>query len=585
MDAMAMQTVIIALVLGVGSYILARWAKMPAVLFYLICGVAAGPIGLHLMEPGALGHGLLVLVEIGVAIILFEGGLSLSSHGFRTESAAIHRILFITLPLTGIGAGYLAHALLDVPWRFAIFFGALIVVTGPTVIGSLLKSITLTRRLEVILNWESIWGDVIGVLLSALALEMITLPAGADAAGSLVQHFMLRLVDGVVLGAVSGLLLAKVIIPWVVKLRDPLLPGLVAVAGALGTFFLSNTLLESSGPLAVAVAGFFLSYLRAETLHEIRHFKEQLSSLFISMLFVLLAAYINPVPLAPFWPQMLLVALLLGAVVRPLSVLLALGGTAVSWSERFFIGFIGPRGIIAMATVSYASLVLGGNEPSMDLLLNLTFAIIFFSGTVATLFCRPLAKLLGVRVPPSGSGILIAGVNLFSNKLAEFAARYVPVLVMDRNTPACLLSGHYQGERVCLDLLDSDVYEKAAEEGFQRLLANTGNDALNELITRQAGVHMDPNWIFRVPCGSADEQIIRQASFPSHIAFGDNLCGPEVITRLANETATLETLTPEKFRPGCVPLIEVVAGGKGIRVLRPGDVPTGKTLCYVPKDS
>lgn len=583
MDAMAMQTISLAVMLGVGSSLLARWLKVPAVLFYLVCGFAAGPVGLHLLEPVALGHGLLVLVETGVAIILFEGGLSLSAHGFRAESAAIHRILFVTLPLTGLGAALLAHLLLPIPWRFAIFFGALIVVTGPTVIGSLLKSTSLNRRMEVILHWESIWGDVLGVLLSALALEMIRM-SGPYATGSLASHFVLRIVSGAAIGTVSGFLLARVVIPWVVRLRDPLLPGVVAVAGALGTFFLSNTLLSSSGPLAVAVAGFSLSYLRAETLHEIRQFKEQLSSLFISMLFVLLCANIDPIPLAPLWPRMLLVALLLGALVRPLAVLVAFGGTTLSVAERLFIGLIGPRGIIAMATVSYASLVLTGGGYGMELLLNLTFAIIFFSGTAATLFGTPLARILRVLVPRAGSGILIAGANLFSNRLAEFASRYVPVLVLDRNTPACLLSGRLRAEEVCLDLLDSDVYEKAAEEGFQRLLANTGNDALNELIARQAAIHLEPDAIFRVPAGSADEQIIRHSSFPAHIAFAEHLHAPEAINGLANDTASLELMRPEQIGPGMVPLLEVAEAERGIRIVKAGEAVKGKALCYVPRN-
>ncbi len=578
---MAFQTVIGALVLGIGSYIIARWLKIPAILFYLVCGVAAGPVGLHLIDAASLGKGLMILVEIGVAIVLFEGGLSLTTHGFRSESRPIRRVLLVTLPLTGLGATFLAHYILWVPWKYALFFGALIVVTGPTVIGSLLKSVNLTRRLEVILHWESIWGDVIGVLLSALALKLLEVSLG-DSMGQLVQTFVLRLVSGVAFGAFSGLLLSKVIIPRVVRLRDPALPGLVVVAGALGTFYLSNTILDASGPLAVAIAGFFLSYLKAETLNEIRHFKEQLSSLFISTLFVLLSAYINPFELAPYWPRMLFVAFLLGALVRPASVLIALYKTPVSLAERLFVGLIGPRGIIAIATVAYGALVVGEARDEMVLLLNLTFAIIFFSGAVATVFCRPLAKVLKVLVQPSGSGILVAGVNLFSTALANFANRYVPVVVMDRNTPTCLLSQRLVSEEVCLDLLDSDVYEKASEEGFRRLLAITKNDALNELIARQASIHFEPDCIYRVLSSSHDEQIIRQTSFPARVAFSDTLYSPDIISSLANKDAALEVLPPDGINPGVVPLLEVVNGGKGIRILKPGDRPQGETLCYVP---
>lgn len=585
MDFMILQTVTIALALGVMSYTLARKLKMPAVLFYLLCGLLVGPVGFSVIEVGSLGKGLLVLVEIAVAVILFEGGLSLSSHGFKSESAAIRRILIITIPLTGIGAAVLAHFVLDVSWKLAAFFGALIVVTGPTVIGSLLKSVNLTRRLEVILNWESIWGDVIGVLLSAVALELIII-SGGDTFGHLAQNFFLRIVNGALIGGASGFLLARLLIPWVIKLRDPALPGLVAVAFALGTFFAANYLLESSGALAVAVAGFFLSYLKPETLHEIRHFKEQLASLFISTLFVLLSAYINPLELVQHWPKMLFVAFVLGAVVRPASVFLALAGTEVSRQERTFIAFTGPRGIIAMATVSYGSLLATAEGNAMDLLMNLTFAIIFFSGATATFFCRPLAKLLKVYVPLHGSGILIAGVNAFSSALADFANRYVPVVVMDRETRVCLLSERLKHEQVCLDLLDSEVYEKAVEEGFGRLMTMTRNDALNELIAQQAAVHFDPASIYRVQAGSFDELIIRQSSFTSKIAFADEFHSPRVISQLEEGTARLEVRKADELdNPAIVPLLEIVDEGRGVRILTPGQTPEHDTFCFVPQES
>ncbi|MDH5298899.1 MAG: cation:proton antiporter, partial [Desulfobulbaceae bacterium] len=439
MEAIALQTVAGALTLGAASSVLARRFRMPAVLFYLVSGLAAGPVGLGLLRVDALGSGLLTLVEIAVAIILFEGGLSLSAHHFQNESAAIRRLLVITLPLTGIGAALLGHFVLDLSWPFAAFFGAIIVVTGPTVIGSLLKNIHLTRRLEILLSWESIWGDVLGVLLSAVALEMI-LVHESEGVGQLILNFGLRLADGLLLGGLCGYLLARIILPWVARLRDPALPGLVAVASALATFALANVFLASSGPLATAVAGFTLSALKPDTLHELRHFKEQLSTLFIATLFVLLSAYINPLDAYEQWPGMLLVAFTLGALVRPLAIFIALWTTPVTCQERLFIGLIGPRGIIALATVAYASLLIHGHEQETALLLNLTFAIIFFSGLTATLLCRPLAGLLKVMVPVTGSGIIISGVNALSSGLARFAQQYVPVVVLDRNTAACSIA-------------------------------------------------------------------------------------------------------------------------------------------------
>lgn len=584
MEPIALQTVTGALTLGAASSVLARRFRIPAVLFYLLSGLAAGPIGLGLLQVDSLGTGLLTLVEIAVAIILFEGGLSLSSHHFFSESDAIRRILIITIPLTGGGAAALSHFLLDLPWPFAIFFGAIIVVTGPTVIGSLLKNINLSRRLEILLNWESIWGDVLGVLLSAVALEMIRLHDSGGMA-QMALNFALRLTGGTLLGAICGYLLAKVILPWLDRLRDPALPGLVAVAAALATFALANLLLESSGPLAAAVAGFTLSTLAPDILHELRHFKEQLSTLFIATLFVLLSAYLNPLAAAGDWPRMLLIALALGALVRPLAIALALLGTKVNWPERLFIGFIGPRGIIALATVAYASLLIQGHERETRLLLNLTFAIIFFSGLSATVLCRPLARLLKVQVPVSGSGLLIAGVNALSSEIARFAQQYVPVVVLDGKTTACSIASILGHRTSCVDILDSDIYAEAAEEGFGRLLIVTGGEAMNELIAQKAAIHMQPDEIYRVTTGSDDESLIQPTSYSTRIAFADGFQSREIIRRLESGEARLELLpSPLPTDQPVIPLIEVVDNGKGLCILAPGRKPAAgnPVYCFVP---
>lgn len=587
METHAIQTITIGLVAGVSSYILARRLKIPAVLFYLFSGILLGPVGLGFINTQALGSGLLTLVEIGVAIILFEGGLSLSTHSFKAEAAGIRRILALTVPLTGFGAALLARYLLDISWQYAIFFGAVIVVTGPTVIGSLLRSVNLTRRLEILLNWESIWGDVIGVLMSAIALELITLDVQSNSYGHLVLIFFLRIVEGAGLGALSGYLMAKFLLPAVMRLRDPALPGIAAVAGGLATFFIANTVLESSGPLAVAVAGFFLSYLKVETLHEIRHFKDQLASIFISMLFVLLSAYIDPLPFAHLWPKMLLLAFVLGAFVRPAAVLLALGGTTVTWPERLFIGLIGPRGIIAVATMSYAAFTVTGNMEQMNILLILTFAIIFFSGATSTILCKPLARMLKVMLPISGSGILLVGANAFTASIANFARQHVTVAILDRDPSTCSMAGGDDPESICGDLLDASVYEDAAAEGFGRVLALTNSDAMNELITQRAAIHLGQQFIFRVLVQPFCNSVICDPNLGSNIAFSKTFHLNEVVSQLENGMARVEVLSPEAINNNdqITPLLQIVDNGKGIRIVRPGQSVENDTLCFVPNDS
>ena len=192
------------------------------------------------------------------------------------------------------------------------------------------------------------------------------------------------------------------------------------------------------------------------------------------------------------WLVMLLIAVVLGAVVRPLAVFIALFKTSVTVKEQIFIGIIGPRGIIAVATAAYATLVVTGHQYEMSVILNLTFAIIFFSGVLATVTCRPLAKILDVRISVSRTGIMIVGINPFTSALAVKASEYVPVSFLETDQTKCLLAGHLGLETICTDLLDSKLYDEALEEGYTRLLATTRNDALNELIASKASIHLEP---------------------------------------------------------------------------------------------
>ncbi len=584
MEHLAYQSITAAIAIGVFSYIISLWLRIPAILFYLVAGLAAGPLGLNLIDTNSLGSGLLVLVEITVAIILFEGGLSLTSRSFKSESAAIQRILMVTIPLTGIGAAILARFLLDISWNISVFFGALIVVTGPTVVGSILKSVYLTRRLEILLNWESIWGDVIGVLASAVALQMVNL-APADSVFELGLVFILRIVGGVIIGGISGLVLIKVL-DWLSSLRDRALMGIVSIAWALLTFFVSNMALHSSGPLAVAVAGFILSLSKKEYLHDVRHFKEQVSSLFISSMFVMLSAYINPLTYLDRWPMMLIVAFILGVIIRPLAVQIALIKSTVTMNERLFIGFIGPRGIVAVATAAYAALTLTSHHDQMMLVMSLTFAIIFFSGLTSTIFCRPLARILNVAISLYKSGILLVGINPLSSKIADFASKYVPISFLETNTGACTLASTLGHNSICSDILDSDIYEEALEDGFFRLIAITRNDALNELIADRASMHLEPKSIYRVKAVFNQEALNMTSPENYNMAFSLDFCTTKAAALLENHQAKLEVLSPDEIVPKkAIPLLQMMPNDEGLDIVSADKEIEHNTLCFVSEES
>ncbi|VVS93540.1 cation:proton antiporter [Desulfoluna spongiiphila] len=580
----ALQTISLSIALGVFSYIISRAYKIPAIVFYLVCGFVFGPAGFNLIRTEeAIGGGIAPMVEIAVAIILFEGGLSLSIQGFRMEKKAIRRLLFITIPITGGAAALLSHYLTGMPWLFAGFFGALIVVTGPTVIGSILKSVALNQRLEILLNWESLWGDVIGVMVSALALELILVSKGGVITAGVFAHLLLGTFVGSLVGLAGGVLL-KHIVAWLEKLKDPALSGIASFGGAVALFYISGRIVESSGPLAVVVAGMYLSLKCGDAVVGIRHFKEQIASLFISTLFVLLSAFVNPMELIHLWPTMLAVAFILGAVVRPLAVHLAMAGSDVTLRERWYMGVIGPRGIVAVATASYAAFLLPGFPYEMKVILNQTMAIIFFSGVVATVLCRPLASLLKVRVPHAQTGILLVGSNPMSREFARLLSRHVPVAFLETRRDACSLATDQGFQTVCADMLSADVYEEASREGYDRLVALTRNNALNELVALRAASHMAPGRVYRGVARRAEETLLTGNDNVAHVAFSDEFFITEAVRRMEKGHAWLTEKEADELGDGDIPLARLNGEGKGVLIMRPGIDPSGTLICYSRKE-
>ncbi len=576
-----LQTIILALVLGTVSFVLAKRLKVPAILFYLLLGVLGGPMVFDVIRSKELGSGMPTLVELSVAIILFEGGLSLPAGGFRAAPGGIRRILLVALPLSGLGAILLAHWVLGLSWRTSAVFGAIIVVTGPSVIGPLLRAMRLPHRLEILMRYEAIWGDCIGVLLSAVALELMTLHDISSLQG-LLGSFASRLVVGVLIGAGGAFLIGKLVLPWVARLGDPSLPGMVALAAALAVFWQANSLVGSSGPVAAAVAGFTLSAMNTDCLHEIRHFKDQIAMVLIAMLFVLLSASIDLGQQLAQLPAMVAVAALLLFVVRPLAMLLALSGKTlrVPLRERLYLGLVGPRGIIAIAVASYVTLLVKGRAAEMEALLTLIFVVIFLTGSFATVFGRVLARVLGLSITDYESGIVIVGANQLSQGLAEMLRDRVPIKFVETDPYVCGRMEEADFDTICSTGLEDDIYGDAEEEGFRRVLIMTKNDALNALILRHAQSHSGPNRSFRTQANR--EEMLHQSGALSRrfLAFHEQLFLSEVLDRMERGESWLEILSPEEaVRRRAVALVELLP--KGVKIVRAGGRPENSAICLV----
>jgi len=398
---------------GIGAAALAcQWLawrlKLPAILFLLLAGIIAGP-ALGWLDPEALfGPLLMPLVSLAVALILFEGSLTLHLSQWREIGSVVHRLVTVGALVTWLVIALATHWLLGFDWPLSILFGTLTLVTGPTVIVPMLRVVRPKSTIANILRWEGIMIDPIGALLAVVVYSFIIASADGNGLSQSLTTFAGVIFCGSALGAAGGWLLGQI-------MREQWLPeylhNLASLAAVLGIFIAANQIMHESGLLAVTVMGMWLANMRGVDVRQILHFKENLSVLLISGLFILLAARLDLHALLGLGPAVLALLLVIQLLARPLNVWLATLGSALSWRERTLLGWIAPRGIVAAAVSAIFAIRLhqAGHEDAL-LLVPLTFAVIIGTVVLQSATARPLARLLKVA-EPAPSGFLIVGAN------------------------------------------------------------------------------------------------------------------------------------------------------------------------------
>lgn len=406
--------------------------RLPAILFLLGAGMLAGPVS-GLINPDQLfGNLLFPMVSLSVAVILFEGSLTLELDEIKGLGTVVRRLVTQGALITWCIIALSVHLLLDFTWDISLLFGALVVVTGPTVIVPMLRTVRPNATVSSILRWEGIVIDPIGALLAVLVYEFILSSAlSGDGWASTFLVFGKVVGVGLILGLASGYAMGDV-------LRRHLLPeylhNLATLALVFGAFTLSNTLAHESGLLAVTVMGMVMANMRDVHMREILNFKESLSVLLISGLFILLAARIDFSQFALLGWGALLVLLVLQFIARPLSVLVATAGSSLNWRERALLSWIGPRGIVAAAVSALFALRMEqAGYQDAELLVPLTFAIITGTVVLQSATAGPLAKWLRVT-EPEPTGFLIVGANTVARAVAQaLRRRDMRVLLTDSN--------------------------------------------------------------------------------------------------------------------------------------------------------
>lgn len=431
---MPVSTVMLLASIGVIS-LFCQWlawrVRMPAILFLLAGGIAAGPMLGFLAPEAVFGELLFPVISLAVAIILFEGSLTLRYEEIRGHGKMVRNLIPVGSFVTCIIGTLTARWLLDVSWPVALLFGAISIVTGPTVIAPLLRSVRPDSKLANILRWEGIIIDPVGALLAVLVFEGIVSWGQGNVFGHSVYIFGKTLMVGFLIGAIAGYLNGVV-------LRKHFIPQYLHNAGTLtfmlGVYAISNEIAHESGLLTVTIMGIWMANMKQVPIDSILEFKESLSVLLISALFIILAARVEFSAIADLGWGLVVVLAILMLIARPLSIFLSAIGTNLNWREKLFLSWIAPRGIVAAAVSALFAFQLQklGYE-SAGTLVPLVFMLIIATVTLQSLTARPLARLLKVA-EPAEFGFLILGANPVARMIGLALKKHeVPVTLADTN--------------------------------------------------------------------------------------------------------------------------------------------------------
>lgn len=507
LDSLMVKIAVIG-VAGVGAQWIAWRTGRPAIALMLIMGVLVGPVSSlipHEMFRGGLinperDFGALMepIIKLAVAVILFEGGLSLNFRELRHAGWAVMRIVVIGVPVGWFLGTLACHYGAGLSWEVSALFGGILVVTGPTVIGPMLRSLRVGSRVSNILKWEGIVNDPIGALLAVFIFAYITYEGASSNIAAISFDVLGSTFVAALLGAALG---------WGVTwffprgyvpeyLKAPTLLILV-----IGGFVLADIIQHETGLVTVTIMGVVMANRPMFSSHALRRFKEDLAVLLISGVFIMLSATLDYEVITSFQTtspdpiegiiRFIGFLFLLLFVVRPLTILISLMFSSVPWNERLFIAWIAPRGIVAVAiTGLFAIRLVDFGIEDAEALIPLSFGVV-----IATIFAhgfsaRWWAGRLGID-KGAADGVLLVGANRWTIDFGELLKKLdIPVTVADPSQYALRAARKRELDIYRGDILDEVTQEHLDLGQFQELIAATDNDAYNALICDDLGPEM-----------------------------------------------------------------------------------------------
>ncbi len=496
--------------------ILAQWVawkfKIPAILPLILIGLLVGPIAAtYINEDGSKwiepvwngtkglfpGDGLFYFVSLAISIILFEGGLTLKRSEIKNVGPVITKLITLGSAITFFSAGITAHLLFNLSLDISFLFAGLIIVTGPTVITPILRNIPLKKDVSTVLKWESILIDPIGALVAVLVFEFISVEGDSGFTRTALIEFGKIVLFGTTFGFTFAHALAFAInrnfIPHY-------LLNVVSLSTVLLVFVESEIFAHESGLLAVVVMGMVLGNGKLDNIKELLYFKESISVLLISILFILLAANINMADLLLLytWKTAVLFAIVVFAI-RPLSVFLCTLGSTLKFNEKLFISWVGPRGIVAAGIASlFGSKLLRQGVAGAEYITPLVFMIVLGTVLLNATTARPFARIIGVFLKRS-EGILMVGASQFSRLIGRYLednGRHV--VLIDSNQNNIQLA-----QEAGLEAINTDIYSDELEDNIELndvgfLMALTGSADINEYAINKFSVQFGETGSYRL---------------------------------------------------------------------------------------
>ncbi len=537
-------------ILGSMAQWLAWWLKLPSILLLLLLGIVLGKPVTGLIDPDLLfGDLLFPMVSLAVSVILFEGALTLNFSQIRGLESVVRRMVTVGMVVTWLTIALATHWLLDLPWLLSLLFGSLVVVTGPTVIVPMLRILKLNRRVANVLRWEGIVIDPLGALLAVLMFNfIISSQQGAAGLMAMAMDFGWILLVGGVLGAAAGELMGQI-------LRRHWLPeylhNVFTLTLVFAVFAGSDMLAHESGLLTVTVMGMWLANSKNTPIEDILNFKESLTVLLISGLFIILAARLDLEQFLQIGWLSIVLFLVIQFVARPLKILVSTWGSDLSFKERVVLSWIAPRGIVAAAVSALFALKLeqqGYAEAS--LMVSLTFMVIIGTVVFQSATAGMLANKLGVANPES-RGILMVGSNPVAVALAT---------ALNKHGFECLLTDSHW--RYIRDARMKDIktyYGNVVSEhadhhldliGIGKMLAVSMNSDLNLLAASRYKNEFGLANVFMLSNEDKNKDDNKHAASPEGKAqtlFGKNITYAKLASMLAQGAMIKTTPLTEAF--------------------------------------